>query len=94
LFFLSVSEIHILPIIYSILTKNSNPKYLATLISLSFIPSRLFYIFFSLFSEKFDANPIISLKFGLIAMIIVSVGLIIFMKWKKNNYDTLYSQWL
>lgn len=91
LFFLSVSEIHILPIIYSILTKNSNPKYLAILISLSFIPSRLFYIFFSLFSEKFDANPIISLKFGLIAMIIVSVGLIIFMKWKKNNYDTLYS---
>lgn len=86
LFFLSISEIHIAPIIYSILTKNSNPKYLAILISLAFIPTRLFSVLFSLFSEKFYDNPIFSLKFGLIAMIIVSTGLIIFVKWKKKNY--------
>lgn len=86
LFFLSISEIHIAPIIYSILTKNSNPKYLAILISLAFIPTRLFSVLFSLFSEKFYDNPIFSLKFGLIAMIIVSIGLIIFVKWKKKNY--------
>jgi proton-dependent oligopeptide transporter, POT family len=86
LLFLSISEIHITPIIYSILTKNSNPKYLAILISLAFIPTRLFSFLFSLFSEKFYDNPIFSLKFGLIAMIIVSIGLIIFVKWKKKNY--------
>jgi POT family proton-dependent oligopeptide transporter len=86
LLFLSISEIHIAPIIYSILTKNSNPKYLAILISLAFIPTRLFSVLFSLFSEKFYDNPIFSLKFGLIAMIIVSIGLIIFVKWKKKNY--------
>ncbi len=86
LLFLSISEIHIAPIIYSILTKNSNPKYLAILISLAFIPTRLFSVIFSLFSEKFYDNPMFSLKFGLIAMIIVSIGLIIFMKWKKKNY--------
>ena len=86
LLFLSISEIHIAPIIHSILTKNSNPKYLAILISLAFIPTRLFSIIFSMFSEKFYDNPIFSLKFGLIAMIIVSIGLIIFVKWKKKNY--------
>ena len=86
LLFLSISEIHIAPIIHSILTKNSNPKYLAILISLAFIPTRLFSLLFSMFSEKFYDNPIFSLKFGLIAMIIVSIGLIIFVIWKKKNY--------
>jgi len=86
LLFLSISEIHIAPIIHSILTKNSNPKYLAILISLAFIPTRLFSVIFSVFNEKFYENPIFSLKFGLIAMIIVSIGLIIFVKWKKKNY--------
>ena len=86
LLFLSISEIHIAPIIYSILTKNSNPKYLAILISLAFIPTRLFSVIFSVFNEKFYENPIFSLKFGLMAMIIVSIGLIIFVKWKKINY--------
>ena len=86
LLFLSISEIHIAPIIYSILTKNSNPKYLAILISLAFIPTRLFSVIFSVFNEKFYENPIFSLKFGLMAMIIVSIGLIIFVKWKKKNY--------
>ena len=86
LLFISISEIQIAPIIHSILTKNSNPKYLAILISLAFIPTRLFSIIFSMFSEKFYDNPIFSLKFGLIAMIIVSIGLIIFVKWRKENY--------
>ena len=86
LLFLSISEIHIAPIIHSILTKNSNPKYLAILISLAFIPTRLFSLTFSMFSEKFYDNPIFSLKFGLIAMIIVSIGLIIFLKLTKKNY--------
>ncbi len=87
LLFLSISEIHIAPIIHSILTKNSNPKYLAILISLAFIPTKLFYLIFSLFSERFYDNPMFSLKFGLIAMIIVSIGLIIFVKWKNINYQ-------
>ncbi|MEP5341854.1 MAG: MFS transporter [Algibacter sp.] len=46
LLFLGISETHIAPIIHSILTKNSNPKYLAILISLAFIPTRLFSIIF------------------------------------------------
>jgi len=86
LLFLSISEIHIAPIIYSILTKNSNPKYLAILISLAFIPTRLFSMLFSLFNEKFYDNSILPLKFGLIAMIMISIGLIIFVKWKKKNH--------
>ena len=38
LLFLAISEIHIAPIIHSILTMYTNPKYLAILISLAFVP--------------------------------------------------------
>lgn len=86
LLFLSISEIHISPIIHSVLTKNSNPKYLAILISLAFIPTRLFSMIFSMFSENFYGNPIFFLQLGLIVMLIMSIGLILFMKWKKKNY--------
>lgn len=86
LLFLSISEIHITPIIYSILTKNSNPKYLAILISLAYIPTKLFYFIFSLFSDKFYQNPIFSLKIGLIGMITVSIISIAFIVGRKKNY--------
>ncbi len=51
LFFLCVSEIHIAPIIHSILTQYTKPQYLAILISLAFIPTRLFSFIVGLFNE-------------------------------------------
>ncbi len=87
IFLLGISEIHIAPILFSILTKNSNPKYLAILISLSAIPIRLFNALITFtFEGKLYKNPIFSLKFALISMIIISIGLIIFIKWKKKKY--------
>lgn len=50
--FLGISEIHIAPILYSILTRYANPKYLTILISLAFFPSRFFcYDFWIVLSE-------------------------------------------
>jgi proton-dependent oligopeptide transporter, POT family len=88
LLFLGISEIHIVPIIHSILTKYSNPKYLAILISLAFIPTRLFSVIFGLFNDRFYDNPSLALKFGIIAMTTISIGLIGFVLWnKKTTYN-------
>ena len=86
LLFLGISEIHIAPIIHSILTKYSNPKYLAILISLAFLPTRLISLIFGLFNDRFYDNPILGLKFGITAMSIVGIGLIVFVWWNKKNY--------
>lgn len=93
IFLLGISEIHIAPILFSILTKNSNPKYLAILISLSAIPIRLFNALITFtFEGKLYKNPIFSLKFALISMIIISIGLIIFVKWKRiTTYNNVYT---
>ena len=76
LLFLGISEIHIAPIMHSILTKYSNPKYLAILISLAFLPTRLISLIFGLFNDRFYDNPILGLKIGIMAMVMVGIGLI------------------
>ncbi len=76
LLFLAISEIHIAPIIHSVLTKYSNPKYLAILVSLAFVPSKIFTLIFGLFNERFYDNPTLSVKFGIITMILISIGII------------------
>lgn len=76
LFFLGISEIHITPIIHSILTKYANPKYLAILMSLAFLPTRLISLIFGLFNDKLYDNPMLGLKIGIIGMIVVGMGLI------------------
>ncbi|WP_375238199.1 MFS transporter [Aurantibacter sp.] len=90
LLFLGISEILIAPIIHSILTKYSNPKYLAILISLAFIPTRLFSVIFGLFNDRFYDNPMLGLKFGIVAMTFVGIGLIGYVWWnKKTTYNNV-----
>ena len=89
LLFLAISEIHIVPIIYSILIKYSNPKYLAILISLTFLPTRLISIIFGLFNDKLYDNPMLGLKIGIVGMTITGIGLLgyimIIKKTSHNN---------
>lgn len=87
LLLLVISEIHIAPIIHSILTKYSNPKYLAILISLTFLPSRLIAFSFSLFNEKFYENPILGQKFGIITLSIIAFGVIIFLFFRNKRLN-------
>ncbi|NEV95036.1 peptide MFS transporter [Psychroflexus sp. YR1-1] len=90
LLFLAISEIHIAPIIHSILTKYSNPKYLAILISLAFLPTRLISLIFGLFNDRLYDNPMLGLKIGIVGMIVVGIGLIGYVWWnKKTTYNTV-----
>lgn len=77
--FLSLSEIHVAPIIYSILTKYTNPKYLTIVISLAFIPTRLFSYVISFFSEDLYENSSLALNIAFISAIVISLGLVIYL---------------
>jgi POT family proton-dependent oligopeptide transporter len=90
LVFLGISEIHIAPIVHSILTKYSNPKYLAILMSLAFLPTRLISLIFGLFNDKLYDNPMLGLKIGIVGMTVVGIGLIGYVWWnKKTTYNTV-----
>ncbi|WP_299109852.1 MFS transporter [uncultured Tenacibaculum sp.] len=86
---LSISEIHIAPIVHSVLTKYSNPKYLAIVISLVFLPSKLLYIILGLFKNKFIDNPILGLKFAITSMSIIGIGLITYIILNKRPKSKL-----
>jgi len=85
LLFLGVSEIHIAPIVYSVLTQYANPKYLAILISLAFILTRLFSVIVGLFNEMLYENPIVAILVSMLSMAILSVGMIIYNRIDKKT---------
>ncbi|KAA1245786.1 MFS transporter [Aquimarina sp. RZ0] len=89
IFFLCISEVHIAPIINSVLTKYTNPKYLAILISLSFIPTRLVSSIIWLFNEGQYDNPKLAILIGMIAMFIMSLGLIAYHLTHKKPLTSL-----
>lgn len=60
---MSVGEMFIAPLLYSILAKYGNPKYLAILISCSFIPSSILFIKTPHFIQRLLENT--SLDFGI-----------------------------
>ncbi len=92
LLFLGISETYIIPIILSVLTKYSNPKYLAIIISLAFIPTQLFSVIFHIFNDKFYDNPMFALKFGTIFFLILTIVLLVYMViFRKHDLQHLIS---
>ncbi|WP_432671938.1 MFS transporter [Flavobacterium sp. SM2513] len=85
LLFLAISEIHIAPIIHSILTKYANPKYLAILISLAFVPTTVIHYGFGLYITELYDNPILGLTFAITSMAIIGVGLVGYIWWDKKK---------
>lgn len=83
LMFFGFAEIHVSPISNSIVTRYSNPKYLAILISLTFIPTRLFTFLFGFFYDKVYENQLLGLKYGFFGMLVVATGLMAFLIWNK-----------
>ncbi len=75
--FLVLSEIHIGPIFYSILTKYSNPKYLAIMISLGYVPTAIFFSLIGKFSDEFYDSPSFTLKFAFASSCIIGATLIL-----------------
>jgi POT family proton-dependent oligopeptide transporter len=84
LFFLNISEIHLAPIIHSVLTEYSKPKYLAIIISLAFIPTRIFSLIVGLFSAGLYEKPSVAILIGMLAMTSLSIGLIIYHLMQKK----------
>ncbi|MBP6624612.1 MAG: MFS transporter [Chitinophagaceae bacterium] len=77
---MSIGEIFIAPLLYSVLTKYGNPKYLAILISLSFIPSSFLMIKTPAIVNRLFENSII--HFGLASFIFFSFAFISFILFK------------
>lgn len=76
---LAISEVYIGPVTQSVLTQYGNPKYLAILMSISFIPGRLFSLIIGFYNETFTESPLFAIKLGLIVMSIVCLGLLMFL---------------
>ena len=84
LLLLSISEVYITPVVHSILTQYTNPKYLAIAISLAGIPLGLNTVIFNIYKNKFSHSMGL-LQWGFIGMIVLSIGIAFFMIWKKKN---------
>lgn len=85
LIFLAIAEIHIAPVLHSVLTKYANPKYLAILISLAFLPSKLISLCFGLYNDRIFEEPLLGLKIGIITMTIVAVLISGFVWWEEKK---------
>lgn len=83
--FLAISELYVSPVLFTILTKYSNPKYLAILISLYNIPIRFLSLLLVFESFQINPNSYLGLKIGLIVSIIISIGLIVFLILNKKT---------
>ncbi len=77
---MSIGEIFIAPLLYSILTKYGNPKYLAILISLSFIPSSFLMIKTPDVVSKLMGNSM--LHFGLASFVLFGFAFVSFILFK------------
>lgn len=85
IFVLNASEIHLAPILHSILTKYSNPKYLAIIVALSSIPYKLLtFVSAFLYIAIYD-NPSLGLKYGFIILCIISIGLLVYVIFNRKN---------
>ncbi|MDT0555134.1 MFS transporter [Patiriisocius hiemis] len=83
---LGLAELFIAPIVYSIITKYTNPKYLAIVISLILIPTKILnYIFTLFFDEIMYKNDSLSLIIGVIVFAFFALTMLIALILKKKK---------
>jgi len=75
LFILCIAEVCIAPIIFSVLTEYANPKYLATLISLAFLPAATFTSGLDITIGLVTRDAVLQVWIGMLAL--VAFGFII-----------------
>jgi POT family proton-dependent oligopeptide transporter len=76
---LSLAEICIAPLIFSTITKYADPRYLAIIISLAFIPGLIFRAITSqLYSTYYDSNIGQYVGYGLLAILLMGVTIYFF----------------
>ena len=82
----SIAEFFITPTLYSILTKNSNPKYLEIIMSLSFIPIKIFMYLSGFCSNYVNEQPLISITISTVLFVLLGIGLtIVLMVYNKGK---------
>lgn len=85
LLFLVLAEAHIAPVINAVVAKYADPKYLAIVFSLIFIPSRVGAIIIGVYNEPIFDNQIMTLVLCMITMLLISVGITVYLLVKKNR---------
>jgi POT family proton-dependent oligopeptide transporter len=87
---LVISELFISPIIHSVLTQYSNPKYLAIFISIASALYKAVYVFIGIiFGNQLIEDSALGLNFGTIIFCSISIGLVIFIfSSKKLKLDS------
>ncbi len=75
---LGLAEILVAPTALSLLTKYTNPKYLAIIFALSMLPARILSAIYGLFSEHIYNTPNLGLLIGGIMLFILAVALVIY----------------
>jgi POT family proton-dependent oligopeptide transporter len=87
-FFFTVAEIHIAPVAHSILTRYANPKYLAMVLSLLLVSSSIAYRVVSyLAGFSVYQRPSMGSYIGMITMLVVSVGLLVYLLTMNRRQD-------
>lgn len=91
---LSCAELLIVPIVYSIITQYSNPKYLALLMGILFIPVKIFTIIVGKLISSFNANSSALLMFStllafLFTLVLFLILFVLNRNGKKANNKTI-----
>lgn len=82
---IAVSEIYLAPAVFSVVTQYVNPKYLTTVMALSFLPSRIISRAVGLIGASFLTDSSIVVKIGLGVMILMSIVMMIVIKRMKGE---------
>jgi len=85
LFCLCIAETFIGPILMALITKYSHPKYLAITGSLMFLPHGLFSIVMYFSGDALIDNSSYYVKYYLIAMAVISLGLLFLSRTKRES---------
>jgi len=82
---LGMAEVHIAPMFGAVVTKYANPKYLAIMFGLVFIPSRVFSTWLGYFDKVLYGDPSKGLSAAMAIMTLLSIGLIILVSVRKSQ---------
>ncbi|MBD77718.1 MAG: hypothetical protein CL840_02100 [Crocinitomicaceae bacterium] len=85
LFLLSVSEVLIIPILNSTLTQYANPRYLAIILSLAYLPIRFLVFVVAMFNGPLSREPGLSSVIAIVMAVSVSLGLIVYISRSERN---------
>lgn len=82
----SIGEVFIGPVVQSVITQYANPKYLAIVMSVAFLPSRLLTIALGWLALDGSADASNTFLWSAITMAVVGVGLLLYIGLSKPEY--------